>query len=47
MTDIEQKTVIFSANEKEAKTGFIKLIDHLHTYVVRHTLIVTYYKAIN
>jgi hypothetical protein len=43
---IEQKTVIFTANEWDAKAGLMKLIDHLHTHLVSHSLLATYYKPI-
>ena len=41
---IEQKTVIFTANDLEASAGLIKLVDYLHTHAVTHSLLATYYK---
>jgi len=41
---LESKTVIFSAIEPEAQAGLMRLIDHLHTHMINHSLLATYYK---
>ena len=44
MEQVESCTMIFTQSEVETKAGLMRLIDHLHIHVVRHSLIITYYK---